>query len=448
MTPKRTGSLAASERKGSAVHPRPDATVRRIAVAGMAIVAVITLALGISTWRSQAAARFASIAISDHERLTVAATGRDLLFDEGNILVANRRLTAAQETVLSADQRAFSHALVSAPRSPDPRDAEILADVGAVNDQLVARQHATELELGGNHGAAALRRSRQALHAVDLALDTFVAYNTRDAKASQAQSNVSQQGAVSVARWVGGLAVLLAISLVTYVITLVKRFVARIQADAGLLEQKVHDVERARLETLERLALASEYRDDDTMHHTQRVGSRAAVIAERMGLAAETVELIRLAAPLHDIGKLGISDTILLKPGPLTPEERETMKTHTLIGALILARSRSPVLRLAEQIALSHHERWDGDGYPHQIAGEAIPISARIVAVADVYDALTHDRPYKHAWPADQALAVIKQEAGGQFDPQVVTAFLSTHPEQIPSQDTDADLALAEPLAA
>ncbi len=362
--------------------------------------------------------------------------------------MANRRLTAAQETVLSADQRAFSHALVSAPRSPDPRDAEILADVGAVNDQLVARQHATELELGGNHGAAALRRSRQALHAVDLALDTFVAYNTRDAKASQAQSNVSQQGAVSVARWVGGLAVLLAISLVTYVITLVKRFVARIQADAGLLEQKVHDVERARLETLERLALASEYRDDDTMHHTQRVGSRAAVIAERMGLAAETVELIRLAAPLHDIGKLGISDTILLKPGPLTPEERETMKTHTLIGALILARSRSPVLRLAEQIALSHHERWDGDGYPHQIAGEAIPISARIVAVADVYDALTHDRPYKHAWPADQALAVIKQEAGGQFDPQVVTAFLSTHPEQIPSQDTDADLALAEPLAA
>jgi putative nucleotidyltransferase with HDIG domain len=409
----------------------------------MAIVVVITLALGVSTWRSQAAGHFADVAISDHEQLAVAATGRDLLFDQGKIFVANRRLTAAQDSVLSMDRRSFSHALEVAARSGDRRDVAILAHVQAANDQLVTQQHATELALGGTRGPAALRRSGEALQAADRALDTFVAYNTRHAAASQAQSQTSQDGARAVALWVGGLAVLLAISLVVYVITLVKQFVGRIETDAGLLEHKVRDVEDARLETLERLALASEYRDDDTMQHTRRVGSLAALIANRMGLAADTVKLIRLAAPLHDIGKLGISDTILLKPGPLTPSERVTMKNHTLIGATILSGSRSPVLRLAEQIALSHHEHWDAGGYPHQTAGEAIPISARIVAVADVYDALTHDRPYKRAWPADQALTEIKDQAGSQFDPQVVTAFLSVHPEQIASEKTDPALALA-----
>jgi HD-GYP domain-containing protein (c-di-GMP phosphodiesterase class II) len=439
MTLGPRGSLAVSTGSGR--------TVNRIAAAGLAIVAVITLALGISTWRSQTAAHFARVAISDHEQLTVAATGRDLLFDEGTIIVANRRLTAAQESVLSVDQSAFSRALVPTPGSYDQRDLAILARVGAANQELAARQHAAELELGGPHGADALRRSGQALHGVDHALDTFVAYNTRDAAAAQAQSQASQSGAQSVALWVGGLAIVLAISLVIYVIALVKRFVGRIQADAGLLEQKVRDVEQARVETLERLALASEYRDDDTMHHTRRVGSLAALIAERMGLAADTVELMGLAAPLHDIGKLGISDLILLKPGPLTPDEREAMKAHTVIGAAILGGSKSPVLRLAEEIARSHHERWDGTGYPHRVAGEAIPIAARIVAVADVYDALTHDRPYKRAWPPEQAVAEIKSQAGSQFDPQVVSAFLRNHRAQ-PDPGHGWQLPLALELAA
>jgi putative nucleotidyltransferase with HDIG domain len=422
----------------TAIHLHSSGPVRRIAVAGMTIVAVITIALGVSTWRSQAAARSARVAITDHEQLTVAATGRDLLFDQGNIFASNRRLTSAQDSVLRLDRRAFSLALEAASRSADRREATMLAQVEAANDELVTEQRATELELGGARGAAALRRSRTALQAVDHALDAFVAYNATDAATSQAQSNASQDGARAVAVWAGGLAVLLTISLIIYVLTLVKRFVGRIQADAGLLERKVRDVEAARLETLERLALAGEYRDDDTMHHTRRVGSLAALIAKRMGLAGATVELIRLAAPLHDIGKLGISDTILLKPGPLTPDERETMKRHTLMGAAILSGSRSPVLRLAEDIALSHHERWDAHGYPHQTAGEAIPIGARIVAVADVYDALTHDRPYKQAWSPDQALMEIKDDAGSQFDPQVVTAFLSIHPEQITSETDSA----------
>jgi putative nucleotidyltransferase with HDIG domain len=440
--------LAALGRRGIELQLHTNGPVRRIAAAGVAIVAVMTVALGVSIWRSETALRLADSAISDHEQLTVAATGRDLLFDQGTMLVANRRLTGGQESVVNTDQRAFSGALRAALTSADRRDRAILADVRAVNEQLVIQQHETELELGSARGPAALRRSDRALHAVDHSLDTFVTYNTRDAAAAEAQSHASQDDARVVALSVGGLAVLLAISLAIYVVTLLKRFVARIRTDADLLAQQVRDVEDARLETLQRLALASEYRDDDTMQHTERVGTLAAVIAKRMGLASETVELIRLAAPLHDIGKVGISDTILLKPGPLTPDERDAMKRHTLIGAAILARSRSPVLRLGEQIALSHHERWDANGYPNGLAREATPISARIVAVADVYDALTHDRPYKHAWPPDQALAEINQQAGSQFDPQVVTAFVSVHAESIRRQNPDPNLAPTRQLVA
>jgi putative two-component system response regulator len=230
---------------------------------------------------------------------------------------------------------------------------------------------------------------------------------------------------------VGGAAVLLAIGLVSYIITLLIRFFERIRADAELLEQRVHDVEEARLETLERLALAAEYRDDDTLRHTERVGRCAALVAERMSLAPETVEEIRLAAPLHDIGKLGVSDTILLKPGRLTPEERESMQRHSAIGAAILAGSESPVLKMAQEIALSHHERWDGGGYPAGLAGKVIPLPARIVALADVFDALTHERPYKHAWPLQKALDEVEGLSGQHFDPAVAAAFFSLGDELI-----------------
>lgn len=151
----------------------------------------------------------------------------------------------------------------------------------------------------------------------------------------------------------------------------------------------------------------------------------AAGIAERLGLDSEQVGLLREAAPLHDVGKLGISDTILLKPGKLTTEEYEVMKTHTELGARLLSGSSSPVLQMAAVIAASHHERWDGTGYPAALAGEAIPLAGRIVAVADVFDALTHDRPYKSAWPTGQAIDEIQRAAATQFDPRVVKAFMA-----------------------
>ena len=183
------------------------------------------------------------------------------------------------------------------------------------------------------------------------------------------------------------------------------------------------DLEDARRETLERLAMAAEYRDDDTQQHTKRVGRTAALLAKQLGLSAETVEHLRYAAPLHDVGKIGIPDAVWLKPGALTDAERTMLEQHTEIGARILAGSRSPILRLAEQIARTHHERWDGSGYPHGLAGDAIPLAGRITAVADVFDVLAHPRPHKKAWPLEQAVDEIVAQAGRQFDPEAVAAF-------------------------
>jgi putative two-component system response regulator len=187
--------------------------------------------------------------------------------------------------------------------------------------------------------------------------------------------------------------------------------------------ERTRDLEQARLEILERLALAAEYRDDNTQEHAWRIGRTCALLSHGLGLPHREIELIRRAAPLHDIGKIGIPDAILLKPGKLTDAEFEQMKTHTSIGAEILSGSRSSLLGMAERIALTHHERCDGGGYPASLCGEQIPLPARIVAVADVFDALTHERPYKQAWPVQEAVAEIFHQAGRQFDPDVVEVF-------------------------
>jgi len=191
----------------------------------------------------------------------------------------------------------------------------------------------------------------------------------------------------------------------------------------SIVAQRTRQLDQSRVEILDRLALAAEYRDDDTQEHARRIGRTCALIALALGLPDEEIEVIGRAAPLHDIGKIGVPDTILRKPGPLTASEFERIKTHPRIGAEILAGSRSTVLRLAEEIALSHHERWDGQGYPQGLSGEEIPLAGRMVAIADVFDALTHERPYKRAWPVDEALREIADQAGHQFDPAIADAF-------------------------
>ena len=200
---------------------------------------------------------------------------------------------------------------------------------------------------------------------------------------------------------------------------------AKVQERTRDLEKRTQELEQSQLETLQRLALAAEYRDDDTGLHTKRVGLNAARIAEALGLPSDQVDLILCAAPLHDVGKIGISDTILLKPGKLTDEEFAIMRQHTVIGAGMLSGSTSPWLQLAEEIAISHHERWDGKGYPKGLSGTNIPLVGRIVAIADVFDALTHERPYKSAWSVDEAMAEIESQSGRQFDERVVQVFMS-----------------------
>ena len=205
------------------------------------------------------------------------------------------------------------------------------------------------------------------------------------------------------------------------------------QAYEHQLEEEVRertaDVHSREAEIVLRLMTAAEYRDDETGAHIRRIGMYASALAEAIGQRPEEIRNIRLAAPMHDIGKIGVPDAILLKPGRLTPREFDVVKTHTDIGARILGESRIPLLLMARRIALSHHEKWDGSGYPQGLAKKEIPKVARAVAIADVYDALVTDRIYRPAFPEAEALAVMAKEKGRSFDPDLFELFLSLLPK-------------------
>ena len=228
------------------------------------------------------------------------------------------------------------------------------------------------------------------------------------------------------------------------------------------VRQRTHELAQSRLDLVHRLAKAAEYRDNETGRHVIRVGRYAEVIAIEMGLDAEITELIRHAAPLHDVGKIAIPDSILLSPNKLTPEEFEHMKLHSALGKrifeqfndeewnmfrrhadvgnAILGGSDCPLLRMAARIAISHHERWDGTGYPLALAGKDIPIEGRITAVADVFDALSSKRPYKEAFPLDKCFRIMKEERGKHFDPEVLDAFMVQREKIIEIQIEFADV--------
>lgn len=180
------------------------------------------------------------------------------------------------------------------------------------------------------------------------------------------------------------------------------------------------ELQEAYLDTIYRLALAAEYKDEETGNHIIRMSRYCSLIAEKCGLPPRDVENIRYASPMHDIGKIGIPDSILLKPGKLTPEEFEIMKTHTIIGAKILAGSKAEIIQVAQQIALSHHEKWNGEGFPQGLKEGNSPLSARIVGIVDVFDALISRRPYKEAYPVNTALEIIEEGRGQRFDPMLV----------------------------
>lgn len=190
------------------------------------------------------------------------------------------------------------------------------------------------------------------------------------------------------------------------------------------LQNAHQELRYAYLDTINRLVAATEYKDEDTGDHIVRISRYCTLIAEKLGLPAETVELIQYASPMHDIGKIGIPDYILLKPDRLTKEEFEIVKTHTTIGAAILENAKADVLRTSHEIALTHHERYSGGGYPQGLSGSNIPISGRIVAIADTFDALTSTRPYKDPYPFDVAVDIITSEKGKHFDPDITDLFI------------------------
>ncbi|MEG3617537.1 HD domain-containing phosphohydrolase [Magnetovibrio sp. PR-2] len=195
-----------------------------------------------------------------------------------------------------------------------------------------------------------------------------------------------------------------------------------------ILEQKVQErtqeLEDTRLEVVRRLGRAAEYKDNETGMHVVRMSKIAELLGRALGMDDREATMLLHASPMHDIGKIGIVDSVLLKPGKLDPDEWEIMKTHVDIGAEILGDHPSPLMEMARVVAATHHEKWDGSGYPEGLAGEGIPLVGRITAVADVFDALTSERPYKKAWPVDEAVAFIKSQAGQHFDPTVVEKFV------------------------
>lgn len=195
------------------------------------------------------------------------------------------------------------------------------------------------------------------------------------------------------------------------------------------LRNAYEKVKAVTYETINKLSRAAEYLDDSTSSHLQRISRYAEVVARELELGPDIVESILYASPMHDVGKIGIPDRILMKPGKLTASEWEIMKTHSEIGAKILEGSDQPLIQTAEKIALTHHEKWDGSGYPHGLKGEEIPVAGRITAIADVFDALTSKRPYKEAFSLQKSLSIIKESRGTHFDPAIVDAFLAVEQE-------------------
>jgi CHASE2 domain-containing sensor protein len=208
----------------------------------------------------------------------------------------------------------------------------------------------------------------------------------------------------------------------------VARYNSRLEEE---VRRRTEELRETQLEIVLRLGQAAEWRDQETADHIGRMSQLSARLGRAAGLGEEEAEMLLHASAMHDVGKIGIPDRVLLKPGPLDSAEWEIMKTHTTIGANILSGSQSPLLQMAEQIALTHHERWDGSGYPNGLAGEEIPLVGRVCSVCDVFDALTSHRPYKDAWPAEEALEEIRSQSGRQFDPRLVSLFLDFAPELI-----------------
>lgn len=211
----------------------------------------------------------------------------------------------------------------------------------------------------------------------------------------------------------------------------------------SLVRERTEELHHTRLEVVQRLGMAAEYRDEETGNHILRMSHMCQLMAQAIGWDEDECDLILNASPMHDIGKIGIPDAVLLKPGKLDTDEWEIMRSHTTIGGKLLDGDGSTLMKMARDIALTHHEKWDGSGYPAGLSGDSIPIAGRIAAVADVFDALTSERPYKKAWSVEDAVSLIKDNSGKHFDPELVSVFVTLLPEVIKIREK-----FSEPLEA
>lgn len=204
-----------------------------------------------------------------------------------------------------------------------------------------------------------------------------------------------------------------------------ERYAVDLKEAVSRLKSSKFDLQQAYIDTIRRLAMAVEYKDEETGGHVQRIGKYSVILGRHLGLSYKRLHLLYHAAPLHDVGKIGIPDSILLKPGKLDSTEFTIMKEHTVIGGKLLCDSKSEIIETAYHIALSHHERWDGTGYPYGLAGKNIPLEGRITAVADVFDALRSKRPYKEAFPREQVTEIMRSQNGKHFDPEIADILLN-----------------------
>lgn len=216
---------------------------------------------------------------------------------------------------------------------------------------------------------------------------------------------------------------------VDYIVKPIVPAIVRARVKTHLSLVKIETLRETQIDLIQRLGRAAEYKDNETGMHVQRMSHYAKTLAMAAGMDEEQADELRMASTMHDIGKIAIPDQILLKPGKLDHDEFDHMKKHAQIGANILAKPRSALVALAHTIAITHHEKWDGSGYPHGLAGEDIPVEGRIAAIADVFDALTSERPYKKAWPVDEAVEFLQTQAGKHFDPQLIPLFIANLPQ-------------------
>ncbi|MGR1216341.1 HD domain-containing phosphohydrolase [Metapseudomonas otitidis] len=318
------------------------------------------------------------------------------------------------------------------PTSPDPRQCLLLVDDEPTNLQvlrhilqddyrlLFAKDGSKALELAG--------RERPALVLLDVMMPGMTGHEVCQQLKNDPATREIPVIFVTALADTEDEAKGFEVGAVDYITKPVSPAIVKARVRTHLSLVRMDELKRTRLEIVQRLGLAAEYKDNETGLHVIRMSHYSRILARALGWSEADCDDLLNAAPMHDVGKIGIPDAVLRKPGKLDADEWAVMRQHVSIGAKIIGEHPSGLLRMAQRIALTHHEKWDGSGYPNGLAGEDIPIEGRIVAIADVFDALTSERPYKQAWPVEEAVAFLREQSGQHFDPDLVELFIQQLP--------------------